>query len=544
MIYKMKSMMMMMAFIAIGYSTLAQDAAVKNGIKMYNYKKYKTAQAALAPLADKDPLANYYLGLTYLETGNIPQASATFAKFPEDLANISGTARVAFANKDIAGGNKITKDLAAKAKKKDWMPQKYAADAITYSEGGDYGQAATWYKDVLAKNTSGDNTDVRIGLGDAMRKVTGGGGEAMTNYEIVIEKDKTNSLAYSRIGDLWYDARNYQSALDNYARAKDADNTNPLPYKALANAYSRSGKYKLALQNLEEYLSHSDNTADDQLEYVRAMYQAQSYCDAAKLAEKLLNGQTDQTRVIELTGILGFSQANCGDSLAAIKNLRKYFAMQDAKKILPGAYIEFGKLFLKLDMLDSAGFYYSKGISGDTSRNKTDVYREVADAFKSKKEYCKSAEWYNNLVKANPDAQAADYVWRVIMYYYCKDLGNAMTAANEFEVKHGAQQPSAYYWQARVASAIDSEATTCLGEPYYQKWLEKVGPNYEKKNDLRVAYEYLMYCNFNKKDKEAVKKYKDMILVIDPNNRSAKEMDELEKQGGGSSKKQPPAGSK
>ncbi len=528
--YNMKRLVMLLVVVMFGFGAMAQDATVKNGIKMYYYKKYKTAQSVLAPHAEKDPIANYYLGLVYLEQGNIQQAGTTFARFPEDLANMSGTARVAFAGKDVANGNRLAKELAAKAKKKDFMPQKFAADAIAYSEGGDYNQAAAWYKDALAKAT-GDKSEIHIGLGDVMRKIPGGGGEAMTNYEMVTEKDKTNSLAYSRIGDLWYEARNYQSALDNYARAKDADNANPLPYKALANAYSRSGKHKLALQNLEEYLSHSDNTPDDQMEYVRTLYLAQSYCDAAKLSDKLLKEQKEQARIIELTGIMGFSQANCGDSAQALVTLRNYFAIQDPKKVLPGAYLEYGKLFMKLSMLDSAGFYYSKGLEGDTSAaSKSDVYREVAEGFKSKKEYCTSAEWYSRLVKANPNAQAADYVWRVIMYYYCKDLNNAMIAANEFEAKHGAQQPSAYYWQARVASAVDSEATTCGAEPYYIQWLEKVGPTYEKKNDLKTAYEYMMYCNFNKKNMEAVKKYKEQIVAIDPNAKSVKDIEDLEKQ--------------
>jgi hypothetical protein len=192
---------------------------------------------------------------------------------------------------------------------------------------------------------------------------------------------------------------------------------------------------------------------------------------------------------------------------------------------------------MKMDMLDSAGFYYSKGISGDTARNKTDVYRDVAEAFKGKKEYCKSAEWYSNLVHANPDAQAADYVWRVIMYYYCKDWSNAMTAANEFEAKHGTTQPSAYYWQARVAAAIDSEATTGLATPYFEKWLEKVGPQYDKKNDLKVAYEYMMYVSFNKKEKENLKLYKEKILGIEPNSSKVKMIEDLEKQSAAPPKK-------
>jgi hypothetical protein len=537
--YNMKKVIMVFAFAGIGFGAFAQDANVKNGIKLYYYKKYKSAQGVLAPLADKDPLANFYLGLTYIEQGNLQQAQATFVKFPEDPANISGTARVAFLNKDVANGNRIAKEVAAKGKKKDWQPEKYAADAITYTEGGDNSAAIAWYKDALTKVGPADKAEVNIGLGDVMRKITGGGGEAMNNYEAVVEKDKTNSLAYSRIGDLWYDARNYQSALDNYGRAKDADASNPLPYKSLSNAYARSNKFKAALDNLKEYYNLSDKTFDDQLDYTRALYQAQSYCDAATQAQQLLQASPAPARVTEITGILGFSQIHCGDSLAALTNLRKYFATQDVSKITPGAYIEYGKLFLKLNELDSAGAYYTKGIAGDTARNKSDVYREVAEAFKAKKDYCKSAEWYNNLVKANPDAAAADYVWRVIMYYYCKDWANAMNAANEFEAKHGAQQNSAYYWQGRVASAIDSEATTGGAAPYFQKWLEKVGPTYDKKNDLKVAYEYMLYYSFNSKNKEDVKVYKEKLLAIDPNSSAVKQVEALEKQQGAAPPKQP-----
>ncbi len=513
-----------MAAAAVTMSAMAQGTR-ESGIKMYNYRKLKSAQGILAPLAATDPLANYYLGLTYLESGDIATASSTFSKYPEDPANISGMARVAFANKDVAKAMQIAKDLAAKSKKKEWMQEKYAADAIAYSEGGDNQQAITWYTDVFTKN---DDLDAHIGIGDVYRKTPGGGGNAMNNYEHVTEKDAKNSLGFTRIGDLWYEARNYQSALDNYAKAKEADATNPLPYKALANAYTRSGKYQAALENIKKYLELSDNTLSDRIEYVRALYRAQSSCDAVKYAKDLMNEQLTKENRIEVTGILGYSQADCGDSVEALKNLRSYFAIQDSKKIMPGDYIQLGKLFLKLDMLDSAGVYYTKGIAGDTARNKTDVYRQIAEAFKSKKDYCKSADWYDNLVKANPETQAADYAWRTIMYYYCKDLGKTMTAANEFATKYP-DQPSSFYWQGRAASAIDSEATTGDAVPYFVKWLDKVGPDYPKKNEQKGAYEYLLYYYYNKKDKDNMKMYMDKIRAIDPQDRALLEIEAAEK---------------
>jgi hypothetical protein len=524
--------MIMMAAVLLSITAVAQS--LEEGMKMYNYKKYQSAKAILEPLAAGNAMANYYLGLSYLELGDVAAANAAFSKYPEDQANMSGMARVAFANKNAASGMQLAKNLAAKAKKKDWQPQKYAADAVTYSEGGDYNQAIAWYKDALAKNP--DEISVRIGLGDAYRKVPGGGGEAMTSYESVTEKNANNSLAYSRIGDLWYEARNYQSALDNYAKAKDADNTNPLPYKALADAYSRSGKYKLSLENIQKYIELSDKTMDDQIAYVRTLYLAQSYCDAAKKAQEMLNGgQVKGAMIIEMYGVLGFSQADCGDSVEALKNLRTYFQMQTPAQITPGAYIQFGKLFLKLDMIDSAAYYYTKGIAGDTTRNKTDIYRDIAEAFKAKKEYCKSAEWYDNLIKANPETQPQDYAYRAIWYYYCKEFGKSLSAATEFANKYGQgnekypAQPSSYYWQGRAAAAIDSEASTGNAVPYFTKWLEVVGPNYDKKNDLKMAYQYMMYYYYNKKDKENLKVYMDKVRSIDPKDRGLLDIEEAEK---------------
>ncbi len=538
--YNMKKIMIVFSALVLTISAGAQST-IDAGIKMYNYGKLQTAQGILAPLSATDPLANYYLGLTYLDQGDAAKANATFLKYPDDPANISGTARVAFANKDVAKGTQIAKDLAAKSKKKEWIQEKYAADAITYSNGGDYRQAIAWYTDALTK---ADDVSAHIGLGDANRKIPGGGGEAMNNYEHVTEKDVNNSLGFTRIGDLWYEAKNYPSALDNYAKAKNADSTNPLPYKSLADAYSRSGSYQLALQNIKKYLQLSDNTPTDKFKYLEALYRAQSFCDAARLVNQQINDFPDFAQKTELYGILGYSQAECGDSIVALKNIRTYISRQDPKKILSGDYIQFGKLFLKLGMLDSAGVYYNKGISGDTSQNKTDIYRQIAEAYKSKKDYCNSADWYNNLIKANPETQPTDYFWRVFMYYYCNDLAKAMNAANDFDAKYDATQPSAIYSQARVAAAIDSNASTGGAVPYFTKWIDKVGPNYEKKNDLKGAYEYLMYYYYNTKDKDKVKDYKEKIIAIDPNDRAVKDLEEQEKAANAPKKTVPVKGKK
>ena len=532
----MKRLLIMTAAIAMNVWATAQTTA--DGIKMYRFEKYQSAIKILTPLGVKDPMANYYLGLSYLDGGNVSKADYTFQRYPEDPANMAGEARVAFAKKDAAKGNQIAKDVAAKAKKKEFMPLVYAADALTYSEGTDLQQAIQWYKDALAKDPG--NFDAHLGMGDVYRKQTGGGGPAMDNYEAITDKDQKNSVVLTRIGDLWYDARTYNNALDFYQKAKDADATNPLPYRSLALAYQRTGKFDLALQNIKKYIELSDNTVSDQVSYAEILYQAKNYCDAVKVAGDLLQQNPPADKKNELNGILGFSEAQCGDSTEALRYIREYFKHADPKTVTPAAYIEFGKLWLKLNEIDSASYYYTKGISVDTAQNKNDVYRQIAEAYKSRKDYCKSAEWYNNLVKSNPSTQPLDYFWSVVMYYYCKDLKQALVNAENFEAKYP-DQPSSVYWHARVLAAIDSEATTGAAAPSFIKYLDQLGPEGEakpdKKNDVRQAYEYLVLYNYNAKDKEALKKYMERLKAIDPNDTLLKQIEELEKSPGGGGKK-------
>jgi tetratricopeptide (TPR) repeat protein len=520
------------------YTVSAIAQSLPEGIKMYNYERYKSAIRNLQPLAISNPMANYYYGLAQLYRGDVNDAKNTFSKYPEDIANISGMARVAFMQNNIAQGMQLAQSIAAKARKKDWEPFKYAADAITYTDGGDYQQAIDWYKKALSIT---DNSDLHLGLGDAYRKIQGGGGEAMNNYEGVTSKDPKNSLAYSKIGLLWYDAKNYQQALDNYEKAKQTDSLNPLPYRDLARAYARNGKYDQALQNIQKYITLSDSSTDDMIEYMDILYGSKHFTEAINLANELIRSGIVKPRFY---AILAYSEYEIKDSVNALKHVRMFFAQQDTKKLLPGDYMYYAKIMMLNHMSDSADYYFNKSLSADTSKDKSDTYRSIAEAFKSEKEWGKSGDWYSKLVTEYPESAPIDYYWCTVMYYYGREYAKGAAVAEKFEAKY-ADQPSATYWRARNAAAIDSEAKSGDAVPYFTKWIDKVGTNTDKKNDLKTAYEYLLLYYYNKEDKDNIKKYIDLIDQIDPNDGLKKQIEEIEKQPKGGTKPQgktPPKG--
>lgn len=513
---KLKQSIVIIAAVTMSYSAHAQS--FEEGVKMYQYERYQSAKQALTPLAAGNAMANYYLGLAELQNGNLNEAKAIFSKFPDDAANMAGLARIAYRSGNVAEGDRLAKAAADKAGKKAWEPLKYAADAITYTEGGTKQQAIDWYKEALKRN---DNADIRIALADAYQQIPGGGGEAMNNYEKVTAKDPKNSLAYSRIGEVWYNAKRYDLALENYQKAKDADPSNPIPYNKLALAYFWTGKYDLAKQNIEKYLELSDKSSEDQITYGNILYLGKDYPAAIKVMQDLISKGVTKPG---LYGILGFSQYETKDYPNALTNVRTYLTQQDPKKITAFDYLQYGKIAMANNQTDSAEYFFTKALSIDTAADsKSETYRQIAEGFKTSKEYAKSADWYNRLVTANPNAPATDYFWRGTMYYYAKNYPAGASAFEAMETKYP-EQPSATYWRGRVAAATDEEAKSGVAVPFYTKWLEKVGPNYEKKNDLMYAYQYLALYYFNQGDKTKMKEYMDKIESIDPNNAFLKQL--------------------
>src|SRR5690606_9974454 len=190
--------------------------------------------------------------------------------------------------------------------------------------------------------------------------------------------------------------------------------------------------------------------------------------------------------------------------------------------------IQYGKALAANEMADSADYYFNLAISKDTASDKSETYRQIAEGFKAAKEYGKSADWYDKLIRENPEASASDYFWRGAMYYYSKNYDKAATDFEEMETKYP-NQPSATYWRGRVAAAKDEEAKTCEASPFYEKWLDLVGPEYDKTSDLMFAYQYLALCAYNNNDKVAQKKYMDRIETIDPNNAFLKQLKDISK---------------
>ena len=500
-----------------------QAQSLEEGIKMYKYQRYESAKKILTPLAASNPMANYYLGLSELALENTAAAKTDFQKFPDDNSNISGLAMVLFTENKNPEAMSLLNKTAAKAKKKDWSPYKLAADAITYSEGGDPNVAVEWYKKALEVEKNGDTY---IGLGDAYRKMQGGGGNAMSSYEEAEAFPVTKSIANYKMGNLWYAAKNYDSALTKYNKSSELDQTNPLPYKALADAYYRVKKYQTSKEKIEKYLELSDQSIDDQIQYANTLFLAKEYQKAiSKMTELVSKGEGDKRPY--MYRVLGYSQFETKDYNTAIQNMDKFFAKIDPKKILPSDYIYYGRMLLTdTNKAAQAPGYFDKGFAIDTTKDKAPVYKQLAEAFKDANKYGIAATYYKKVLDSNsPTIEVYDYWWCGAMYYYNKEYDPADSIYRIMGEKYP-NEPSSFYWRGNVTvAAKDKEYKNGAASEFFNKWLTMVKfEDPDKKKNLIKAYTYLAMVAYNSDKKEDTKNYAAKLQLLDPNDDTAKQL--------------------
>ncbi len=499
--------------------------SVQEGEKMINYGRFESAKKALESIAGKEDQANYLLGLSELGMDNKDAARQIFSKNPENFYNQAGMARVLFAEgkKDEAAKQLLA--IVDKAKKKEWEKYKIAADAITYSNGGNIQDAITWYQKALEINPGEANT--LIGLGDAYLKARDGG-NAMSSYEKAVEKGTNNSLAYSKIGSLWYAAHKYEDALKNYNLAKDQDPSNPLPYKELANAYYRAGKYDNALTNSEKFLSLSDKSIDDQITYANLLFLSKKYPEAQAKIQELIGKGVEKPYLYRL---IGYSAYETKDYEKARTNMQLFFSKQkDASKIIGDDYIYYGKIMGAMAGIDtthakmyndSADYYFNQVTVVDPTANKATLFRQIAEGYKETKEYAKAGEWFGKTVAADTSATNLDYFNWGLYLYYGKKYQEAATAFAAMKTKFP-DEAITPYWQGRTAAAIDQDAKTGAAVPFYKEWL--ASPKEHKDADLMNAYQYLAFYYYNTNNEKEAMEWINKVLEKEPGNEFANQV--------------------
>jgi tetratricopeptide (TPR) repeat protein len=492
--------------------------------KMYDYSRFETAKKLATPLSATNATANYYLGLSQLGLGKIADAKATFAKHATDIANICGTARALFAEKKITEGMALLNDLVSKAKKKDWQTYKLCADAITYSEGTNYTKAIEWY---TKANSISANGETYMNLGDAYYNMPDGGGNAEVNYINALDNKADGSQVAYRRGNLWYSARNYDSAIANYKRCSELDANNPLPHLYFANSYYQKNRFNLAKESIEKYLSLSDQSNDDLLQYVNILYLSKDYPNALIKINELLKSGVEKPYLYRLAAYCNYETGNTSQALI---DMDKFFVKQDKAKIIAMDYDYYSKILAKTPGRESeADTYFFKYLDLDSSGNKYEKIKAKASAFYTANDFTNAANWYGKLFEKSSAEQlsSTDYYYNAVSNYFAKNYQTAIPILKTMTTKF-ATEPSGFYYLG-MSNAQMSEKKNLEGTEAFKKYAELVGSDSSKTTQLKRAYNYIIEYYYDAKDAVNATNFSKKLLEIDPANTYAPQIIEAMK---------------
>lgn len=528
----MKKLTLLIAACTFTLMTWAQNPQATSMLK---YERYQSAKNLLQNASS--PEDKYMLGLAEIGLENLSAAETIFKSLGDNEYGIAGLARVYFLQDKINEGQALLDDLVKNVKKKEYYKYKLAADAITYTQKGDVMKAIEWHKMYIEKNPT---PDAYIALGDAylIKNDPKLNGEAQIAFEKALSMDPNNSLAYSRLAQFKFEAKQGEQALEFFNKAKDLDPKNPLPYRDLANAYYLVQKYDLAKQNIEKYFELSDANENDEYQYLNILFLSKDYTNSISQIEKIKSKSTTPKNY--LYRLLAYAHYELGNLDEASKYIEEYFQKEtNTSKHIPDDYKYRGFILLKKaatiedegqkkQMISQAESYISKAIEvAKDDKKKIELYTALTEEYLELKEWGKAANYYEAIVNIKGESNAINELYYSAYYnFYAKEYEKSMKQFQRMdEISESSRYLSGYYLSMN-AIQMDSEAKTGLAVPYIEKWLTEKFPEGKAptQEQLKYVYQYMTFYYYNQNDKANAVKYANLLLQNDATSKYAQDV--------------------
>ncbi|MEO5683627.1 MAG: tetratricopeptide repeat protein [Chitinophagaceae bacterium] len=360
--------------------------------------------------------------------------------------------------------------------------------------------------------------------GDAYRKLMDGG-NAYKAYQEALAKDKTYAEADYKIGKIYTSQKNAGQYLPSFEKAVAADpQYAPALYELYYHYYFTN--LNLAKGYLTKYIQTSDYNIKNDYLVTDMLYATGKFSEAIAMADALIKkeGKAVQPRLYKLEA---YSYKEQGDSLAAVRFMNSYFALQPDSGIIAKDYEAMGNMYASLPgKEDSAAYFLAKGadLEQDTVI-KSNYYKQIAALYKKQKDYANESVWLGKYYSSKPGASNVDLFNWGLSSYLAKDYPTADTVFAMYEIKYPAEEFGPY-WRARTNAAIDTAMVMGIAVPHYMNLItliEKDSLNSTAKKHLIEAYGYIAAYKANaEKDYETAVSYFEKLLTLDPENGDAK----------------------
>ena len=555
--YKKQSLLTILFTGATMTTLVAQD--IQTAMKDIEAERFNKAEKTLTQLASSSPTAenDFYLGYSYLRSGQLDKAKATFEKGVQadgkNQLNNVGLAGIALEKKDRATAKSLIDNAVAQTKGKDVGVLVRAGEMYTISDqANDPAEALRLLTMAQERDKKGEQKDeIEMLMGDAYF-LKNDGGNAITKYENALAAKPNLAEANYKIGRLYLRGKNYTKAQEFFKLAIQNDPEFSPTYRAYADALANSRAYKSAAQNYELFVQKSGTTDPELLlDVARYKFLAEDYQGAIAYLDQL-KGKINNPIIDRM---YGWANTALGKNQEAVEALNRFISTAP-QKVIYDDYKYLGRAQGQLgtpegDSLSIVNL--EKAASQDTTEN---LYREIGERFYKNKRYDKAVTYYAKAITNDKKPQNNDYLWLgLASYQYAPRVGRdssvaVMDTAQIRQVKQqyylksdsafaqmaqkieadGKKYPLAYYYRAGAnyyAYTNDKEKAASMAAPLYEKFIEQaVSPDSTDKTDYKkyliTSYKALAGFSILKKDDNKAKEYFDKVLALDPNDESVK----------------------
>lgn len=330
--------------VSVGFFTnFAFGQTLQEGINSADSHKYAQARQVFTDMIAKSATADnyFYLGNSYL-TQFEPNFDKAQENFNKGLAADKKSAinKIGLASVKLGKGDKSAiaeiREIVKDSRERDPEILYRAAEAITMFGGAANADLAIDYlnKAVDKSGKNGTPAHYYYTLGDAYRlKLTNSpqvAGSAMTAYEKALPTAKNKASVFTRIGTLWMQAQQWQSAKENIDKAIAADPTYAPAYKAKAAYDIRYQQNALATQDLINYAKYADEDPDTQLEISKLFFTNEDYGNSKMYLDKVFDKVEDPIKY-KLRAYLQYAD---GDYAAAKTSMDTFVSKAEKSRVL------------------------------------------------------------------------------------------------------------------------------------------------------------------------------------------------------------------
>ena len=517
------------------FSTLfSQD--IEKGLRSLELEQKQKAKSILLNFAKQNPtnaLALYYAGEISFVFEKYDSASYYYSKGLEvDKANPynyigAGKIFLQNGNKEEARKN-FDKAFSLAKGRKDPNIYLQLAEANYTTKNKDIEQATIY----LDKVKEFDKTipETYIKYGDIFLEQNNAG-KALTNYERATEVNKTFTKGFYKIGMISSMARMYQEALNAFQAVISIDSNYIPVYRELGELYFMAQKYDKASESYSKYIEKTEEyTMDERVRYAYMLFFDKKYDKAKVEMNVVLKKDSNNVTLLRLQG---YSSFETKDYKKGLYYMDRFFKLVDKKKILSSDY-EYNAKLLKETGSDSIAIInYKEAMILDSTR--TDFYKDIAEIYNKKKDYKRAAENYELLIKNTATPLTSQYFSLGKAYYFATfdskidslTKRSFLVFADSAFSKVNVAKPDyaqAHFYRAGVRTQLDPESTAGLARPQYEMVIKLYeGAPEKNKAALIEAYQYLGYYFYLQKDNATSKSYWEKLLVLDPNDKQAKD---------------------